>query len=193
MEYCSLKKFDPKGLVVSLASFSKVLCPGLRVAWIAAEEEVISRFVILKQSTDLQTSNFNQMLVYRFLKGNDFEARLKQIRDTYRARRDTMLAALEEEMPQGTHFTRPSGGMFVWVQMPQGVNAHALLDRCLKAKVAFVPGFAFFPENGMRNTARLNYSNLPPEKIRYGVRVFAQCLAEEMASCTPEPALAARD
>lgn len=195
VEYCSLKAFDPKGLVVSLASFSKVLCPGLRVAWIAAAQEVINRYVVIKQSTDLQTSNFNQMLVYRFLKANDFDARLKLIRDTYRTRRDAMVAALEEEMPQGTNFTRPAGGMFTWLEMPEGVDAHSLLERCLRAHVAFVPGFAFFPENGKRNTARLNFSNLPPEKIRYGVHVFARCLAEEMEAKAAQnkPALAGRE
>ena len=181
LEYQSLKAYDPKGLVVCLASFSKVLCPGLRVAWLAATRDLISRFVILKQSTDLQTSNFNQMLVYRFLKACDFDARLQRIRDTYRVRRDAMVAALEEELPHGLEFTRPGGGMFIWLDLPEGVNAHALLDRCLKSKVAFVPGAAFHPEEPRKNTARLNFSNLPPEKIRYGVRVFAQALAEEMA------------
>ncbi len=195
VEYTSLKSFDPKGLVISLASFSKVLCPGLRVAWIAATKEVIDRYVVIKQSTDLQTSNFNQMLIYRYLKANDFEARLKLIRDTYRPRRDAMVAALEEELPPGMTFTRPAGGMFLWLELPQGVDAHSLLQRCLAAQVAFVPGFAFFPENGKRNTARLNFSNLPPEKIRFGVHVFARCLAEEMAANAAQgsPALAGRE
>ncbi len=191
VEYCSLKSFDPKGLVISLASFSKVLCPGLRVAWVAAAPEVLARYIVVKQSTDLQTSNFNQMLVYRFLKAYDFDQRLQRICDTYRVRRDAMVAALEEELPVGMGFTRPAGGMFVWLEMPEAVDAHALLQRCLKAFVAFVPGFAFYPEKGRRNTARLNFSNLPPEKIRHGVRIFARCLAEEMEARQPQAALTA--
>ncbi|MGI5843829.1 MAG: PLP-dependent aminotransferase family protein [Candidatus Xenobium sp.] len=191
VEYCSLKSFDPEGLVVSLASFSKVLCPGLRVAWVAASPEIISRYIIIKQSTDLQTSNFNQMLIYRFLKNHDFDQRLEQLRDTYRIRRDAMVAALEEELPEGVNFTRPAGGMFIWLEMPENIDAHALLQRCLKAFVAFVPGFTFYPENGRRNTARLNFSNLPPEKIRQGVRAFAHCLAEEMEARQPQAALSA--
>ena len=135
--------------------------------------------------------NFNQMLVYRFLKAYDFDQRLGRIRDTYRVRRDAMVAPLEEELPVGMDFTRPAGGMFVWLEMPEGVDAHALLQRCLKAFVAFVPGFAFYPEKGRRNTARLNFSNLPPEKIRQGVRAFARCLAEEMEARQPQAALSA--
>ena len=104
---------------------------------------------------------------------------------------DAMVAALEEELPVGMDFTRPAGGMFVWLEMPEGVDAHALLQRCLKAFVAFVPGFAFYPEKGRRNTARLNFSNLPPEKIRQGVRAFARCLAEEMEARQPQAALSA--
>lgn len=186
IEYVSLKAFDPKGLVVCLGSFSKVLCPGLRVAWIAATAEIIGQFVVIKQSTDLQTSNFNQMLVSRYLKATSFDERLQKIRDTYRARRDAMAAALEEELPPGVTFTMPAGGMFTWLEMPEGVDAHRLLERCLKANVAIVPGFAFFAGDGKRNTARVNFSNLPPDKIRYGVRLIATAVAEEMAAERPQ-------
>ena len=181
IEYCSLSKFDPKGLVVSLGSFSKVLCPGLRVAWISGHEHIIDKLVILKQSTDLQTPTFNQMLVYRYLMANDFDARVKLIRDTYRERRNAMLAELEESLPEGTKFTRPGGGMFVWLEMPECVDSHKLLERSLKSCVAVVPGSSFFPKEPKHNTARLNFSNLPPETVRHGVNVFCQCLKEEIA------------
>lgn len=180
IEYCSLSKFDPKGLVVSLGSFSKVLCPGLRVAWISGDEAVIEKLVILKQSTDLQTPTFNQMLVHRYLMANDFETRVNLIRDTYRARRNAMLAQLEESIPEGCRFTRPGGGMFVWVEMPENVNAHHLLQRCLKSFVAVVPGSSFYPTNPRENTARLNFSNLPPDTIRHGVKVFCEALRQEI-------------
>ena len=181
IEYCSLSAFDPKGLVVSLASFSKVLCPGLRVAWISAAPEVIDKLVVLKQSTDLQTPTFNQMLVHRFLMANDFEERIKLIRDTYRARRDAMLAELAESLPEGCKYTHPGGGMFVWVEMPENVSAHKLLQRCLKSFVAVVPGSSFYPTYVKENTCRLNFSNLPPDTVRHGVRVFCNALREEIA------------
>lgn len=181
----SMKAFDPKDLVVCLGSFSKVLCPGLRVGWVAAHPEILAGYVILKQSTDLHTASFSQMLIHRYLQTCDFEARLTRIRETYRFRRDAMLAALEEEMPEGVTWTRPAGGMFLWLTLPEGIDGHALLARCLEHNVAFVPGAAFFAHPGHGNTARLNYSNMPPERIREGIRRFAQVLREMMASMKP--------
>lgn len=177
----SLKHFDTKNLVICLGSFSKVLCPGLRVGWVAACPEILGGYVILKQSTDLHTSSFSQMLISRYLQTCDFEGRLARIRDTYRHRRDAMLAALEEEMPQGVTWTRPAGGMFLWLTLPEGIDGHQLLARCLERNVAFVPGAAFFALGGHRNTARLNYSNMPPERIREGVRRFAQTIRQMLA------------
>lgn len=180
LEYCSLSHFDPKHLVVSLGSFSKVLCPGLRVAWVSAAAEIIRSLVVIKQSTDLQTPTFNQMLVWRYLMANDFEERVTLIRDTYRERRDAMLAELDQSAPAGLKYTRPAGGMFVWVEMPECINAHKLLQRCLKMFVAVVPGAAFYPCEQPENTARLNFTNLPPDTVRHGVRVFCQAVKEEL-------------
>lgn len=183
----SLKAFDPKHLVICLGSFSKVLCPGLRVGWVAAHPEVLAGYVILKQSTDLHTASFSQMLIHRYLQTCDFEGRLRRIRDTYKFRRDAMLAALEEEMPEGVTFTRPQGGMFLWLTLPEGIDGHALLARCLEQNVAFVPGAAFFAHPGHGNTARLNYSNMPPERIREGIRRFAEVLRTMLAEKRPAP------
>ncbi|MBQ7569070.1 PLP-dependent aminotransferase family protein [bacterium] len=181
IEYCSLTKFDTKGLVISVGSFSKVLCPGLRVAWINANPTVIDKLVIIKQSTDLQTATLNQMVVHRFLTHNDFDARVKLICDVYGARRDAMLDELAHSLPEGCTFTRPAGGMFVWVTMPECVNSKSLLDRCLKYNVAVVPGHSFYAVEPKHNTVRLNYSNLPPEKIHFGVSKVCQAIAEEIA------------
>ncbi len=180
LEYCSLSKFDPKGLVISLGSFSKVLCPGLRVAWISGQEKVIEKLVILKQSTDLQTPTLNQMVVHRYLTHTSFEDRVNLIRNTYRERRNAMLEVLATDLPEGASFTRPGGGMFVWVTMPEPVNATVLLQRCLKSFVAVVPGHSFYPVNPPHNTCRLNFSNLPPDTVRYGVKTFCNCLREEI-------------
>ena len=180
LEYCSLARFDPKGLVLSLGSFSKVLCPGLRVAWVSAHEDLINRLVILKQSTDLQTATFNQMLVHRYLANIDFDARIKLICDTYRERRDAVLQEFEQHAPAGVHFTHPRGGMFIWMDLPEYMDSHQLFNRCLSHCVAFVPGTSFHPVDPKRNTLRFNFSNLPPATIRHGARVLCNSSREEM-------------
>ncbi|MGM9999509.1 MAG: PLP-dependent aminotransferase family protein [Candidatus Bruticola sp.] len=181
-EHCSLSRFDTKGLVVCLGSFSKVLCPGLRVAWITASKELIRKLVILKQATDLQTPVLNQMLIHRYLMNNDFNERLRLIRSIYKERRDAMVSELEVSAPEGVSFTRPRGGMFVWIELPADINAKKLLQRCLTHHVAMVPGDSFYPVTHKPNMARFNFSNLPPETIRHGVRVLCDSIREEMAA-----------
>jgi 2-aminoadipate transaminase len=169
----SLRTFDDRGAVVCLGTFSKVLSPGIRVGWVAAERPLLSRYILLKQSADLHTASLTQMLVMRWLESGALDPHLRVIRDTYRERRDAMLRALEDEMPAGTRFTRPRGGLFVWVELPGGVDARELLRRSLTRQVAFVPGGSFFPNEQRRNTARLNFSNVSPERIREAVRRIA--------------------
>ena len=164
----SLKSLDTKGRVVALGTFSKVFCPGLRIAWVAAELSVIERLVILKQGADLQTATLSQLQVNRYLEENDLDADIAKIIPVYRERRDAMLSALEKEMPAGVRWTRPQGGLFLWVTLPTNLNARTLLDECVRQNVAFVPGGAFFPNGGNENTLRLNYSNMPIERIRKG-------------------------
>lgn len=173
----ALKAFDTRGLVVTLGTFSKILCPGLRLGWVAASPELREKYVILKQSADLHTPTLTQMLAARWLQSADFDANLARIRALYRERRDVMVAALESELP-GLRFTRPAGGLFVWLQLPEGVDARELLKRCLDRQVAFVPGGSFFAGEAQHNTARLNFSNMPPERIREGIRRLAAALRE---------------
>jgi 2-aminoadipate transaminase len=173
----AIQSFDRAGLVVTLGTFSKVLCPGLRLGWLAAAPALREKYVILKQSADLHTSSFSQVLAARWLRSVDFAAHLERIRALYRQRRDVLLRALEEDLPS-CRFTRPAGGLFVWLELPADVDARVLLALCLERKVAFVPGAAFFAGDERRNTARLNFSNMPPERIREGVRRLAAALAE---------------
>jgi DNA-binding transcriptional MocR family regulator len=173
----AIQSFDRAGLVVTLGTFSKVLCPGLRLGWLAAAPALREKYVILKQSADLHTSTFSQVLAARWLRSADFRSHLERIRALYRERRDALLRALEEELPS-CRFTRPAGGLFVWLELPEDVDARLLLARCLERKVAFVPGAAFFAGDERRNTARLNFSNMPPERIREGVRRLAAALGE---------------
>lgn len=176
----SLKSLDRRGRVIALGTFSKVFCPGLRVAWVAAELPVVEKLVILKQGADLQTATLAQLQVNRYLEENDLDADIARILPVYRERRDAMLAALDAEMPEGVRWTRPQGGLFLWMTLPESLNARTLLDECVRQNVAFVPGGAFFPNGGNENTIRLNYSNMPVERIREGVRRLAASVAREL-------------
>jgi 2-aminoadipate transaminase len=177
----SLKSLDRRGRVLALGTFSKVFCPGLRIAWIAAENPAYEKLVILKQGADLQTSTLGQLQVNRYLEENDLDADIARILPVYRERRDAMLAALDEAMPPGVTWTRPSGGLFVWMTLPEALSARTLLDECVRQNVAFVPGGAFYPNGDHENTLRLNYSNMPVERIREGIRRLAAALEKEMA------------
>jgi DNA-binding transcriptional MocR family regulator len=176
----SLKSLDRKGQVIALGTFSKVFCPGLRIAWIAAENPIMEKLVILKQGADLQTSTLGQLQVNRYLEENDLDADISRIIPVYRERRDAMLAALDKEMPEGVQYTRPSGGLFLWMTLPDRLSARTLLDECVRQNVAFVPGGAFYPNGGHENTLRLNYSNMPIERLREGVRRLATAVLKEM-------------
>lgn len=176
----SLRAFDRDNLVVCLGTFSKVLSPGVRVGWVAAERAWLERYVILKQSADLHTSSLDQMLVMRWLESGGFDENLRRIRSVYRERRDVMMAALTAELPPGAHFAKPAGGLFVWLELPAGVRARELLVRCLAHQVAFVPGDSFFPNGGRHDTARLNFSNMPPDRIRQGVARLGVAMREAL-------------
>lgn len=179
-----MQAMDKEGLVISLGTFSKTFCPGLRVAWIAAKREIISKYVILKQGADLHSSTFDQMLTDAYLETHDLEQDLMNKRAVYKQRRNAMVRALEREMPPGVSFTRPRGGLFLWVEMPEEIDARQLLQRCLDRGVAFVPGVTFFPSNEKPNTMRLNYSNMPEERIEEGVRRLGAEIRSMMSEST---------
>jgi DNA-binding transcriptional MocR family regulator len=180
----SLRSMDPKGLVIGLGTFSKIFCPGLRIGWVAAKAPFYRKLVVLKQGSDLHTPTLNQMQISASMESPNFETRITRIAEVYRERREAMTRALEREMPPGVRFTHPEGGLFLWVEFPEGIDARDLLRRCLEAGVAFVPGEGFFPNGGHANTARLNYSNMPPERIEVGVRRMGKAL-RGMMEVTP--------
>jgi 2-aminoadipate transaminase len=176
----ALASMDPDGLVIGLGTFSKIFCPGLRLGWIAAKSLFYRKLVVLKQGSDLHTSTLNQMQVSASMERPDFEERIAGIARVYADRRAALTRALEREMPEGTSFTRPKGGLFLWVEFPAGIDARELLRRCLEDGVAFVPGEGFFPNGGHKNTARLNYSNMSVERIEEGVRRIGVALKAMM-------------
>jgi 2-aminoadipate transaminase len=169
------------GNVIYLSTFSKILSPGIRLGWIIAPAEVIQRLVQAKQGTDLHTSTVSQMAAYEVAKGGFLNEHVKVIRAIYRERRDTMLEALERDFPPGVTWTRPKGGLFLWLTLPDWMDAAELLQAAVAKRVAFVPGESFFTDGTGRNTARLNFSNAAPDRIREGVGRLADCLRGALA------------
>src|SRR5580698_4154113 len=168
------------GNVIYLSTFSKVLAPGLRVAWIVAPPDVIAKLVQLKQSADLHTSTFTQMVTYEVARDGFLEEHVKLIRKVYKERRDAMLAALQDFFPPEVSWTHPHGGLFLWVTMPSGVDSSHLLDSALRQNVAFVPGEPFFPNGEEGSHMRLNFSHSQPEQIREGIRRLSIAVAHEL-------------
>lgn len=176
----SLKSMDEKGLIIFLGSFSKIFCPGFRIGWVSAEKEILEKYIMIKQSSDLQTSTIGQREVAKFMELYDLDAHVEKIKDVYRVRRDLMLNTMKAEFPEGLKFTYPEGGLFTWVELPEGIDAKDVMAKCLENNVAFVPGGSFFPNGGKDNTFRLNYSNMTDERIVDGIKRLAKALKEFM-------------
>ena len=172
-----IASYDEACTVVYLGTASKILSPGMRLGWVVADSDIVRRYVLVKQGVDLHTSSLIQLLVARFMREHDLDAHIARIRDAYRSRRDAMLAALEEHFPQDVSFTRPAGGLFLWAELPEGMDARWLLERALEERVAFVPGESFFPNGGHDNTLRLNFSAMPEERITEGIRRLGRVLS----------------
>jgi 2-aminoadipate transaminase len=174
----ALKALDRADLVIFLGTFSKTFCPGLRCAWLAAPADFLRRYVLVKQGADLHTGTLVQRQVAAYLDRFGLDANIARVTAAYRERRDRMVAILTAELPAAVTFTRPAGGLFLWVTFPGEVNGRDLLERCLQDDVAFVPGGAFFPDPGHENHARLNFSFMPPEQIEIGARRFCAAVRE---------------
>lgn len=168
------------GNVIYLSTFSKILSPGLRLAWVIAPPEVIQKLTIVKQGTDLHTATFNQVVAYEVGRGGFLDQHVKFICDVYRERRDAMLESLEENMPDGVTWTRPHGGLFLWAKLPEGCNSVEMFPEAVKTKVAYVPGVSFFPNGGGENTMRLNFSYCTPGKINEGIARLGVMLKEQL-------------
>ena len=176
----SLKSLDTKGLVIYLGTFSKIFCPGYRLGWTCAAPEILTKFNVCKQGADLQASTISQMEVNKFIEMYDLDARVEKIKECYSKRRDVMLKAMEDEFPDCVEFTHPQGGLFTWVTFPEGIDAGEMAKKCLEKNVAYVPGASFYPNGGVYNTCRLNYSNMPEDKIIEGIKRMGEVLREEL-------------
>jgi 2-aminoadipate transaminase len=167
---------------IYLSTFSKTLAPGIRLAWVVAPKPVISRLVQAKQGADLHTGTFVQMVANDICQRGILRQHVKRLRSFYRRRRDTMLESLEEHWPSETSWTHAEGGLFLWARVPKTVNTREFLEKALSAKVAYVPGFAFYPgEVGGEHTMRLNFSNANEEMINEGIYRLGLALKGELA------------
>jgi len=163
---------------VLLGSFSKIVSPGMRLGWVCACEEIMEKLIVAKQASDLHTNYLSQRIVHRYLLDNDIDQHISEIRQVYGEQRNCMVQTMQEQFPENVSFTRPEGGMFVWVTLPEEMSSIDLFHRAIKEKVAFVPGQAFYADGGGRNTMRLNYSNCDTERIVEGITRLAVAIRE---------------
>ncbi|MCH4166962.1 MAG: PLP-dependent aminotransferase family protein [Megasphaera sp.] len=177
----SLKSMDTQGKVVFLGSFSKIFMPGLRLGWIVANPQIIDKFVKYKQAVDLGTSTFGQRQAAYFCQMFDMEKHIKEICALYAKRRTLMYDSMKKYFPEGVTFTYPQGGLFTWVTMPEKLDAKEMMPKCLAKNVAYVPGGIFYPNGGNGNHFRLNYSNMPEDRIVEGIKRLGDVLKEELS------------
>lgn len=177
----AVKSFDQTGHVFYMSTFSKTLAPGFRLGWLVADEDVVNKLTVLKQSADLHTDNLAQYAVVEFLQNNDLDAHVKEISDLYGKRKQLMVDGIKKYFPAGVKYTDPEGGMFLWVDVPGVDDTVALFKECLKHNVAFVPGDPFFAGAAQPGTFRLNYSNAQEDKITAGMKQLGAALQDAVA------------
>jgi 2-aminoadipate transaminase len=170
------------GDVLYLGTLSKTLAPGLRVGWIVAPEVVIRRLVQVKQGMDLHTSTFCQMVAFEVARQGFLDRHVRDVRQVYGERRDAMLDALVRHFPEGATWTRPQGGLFLWVTLPAPLDSARVFDAALREKVAFVPGASFFPRGGGERTLRLNFSYCTPAVIEEGIARLGSVVRRQWAA-----------
>jgi len=172
---------DPRAPVIYLGTFSKTLAPGLRLGYAVGHEEMLRAMTIAKQAADLHSSSLSQRAVAHMLQTFDYDGHLRELQKIYGERLAAMLASLERSLPSGTGWTRPEGGLFVWVKLPGGLDAQDLFADALRENVAFVPGAPFFAGEPDRGTLRLNFSNRPPELIAEGMARLGAVVARHLS------------
>lgn len=172
----SIKAFDEAGYVVTLGTFSKTFCPGLRLGWIVASPEILKKYVLIKQGADLQCNTLCQISSAKFMEQYKLDDHIAKIIEVYRVRRDLMIDSMKKYFPKDVKFTFPEGGLFTWVELREDLDSSKIMEDALKEKVAYVPGASFFPNGGKKNFFRLNYSNMTNEKIIEGIKRLGEVL-----------------
>lgn len=173
-------QLDNKGIVITLGTFSKTFAPAFRMGWVIAHEDIIDKFVVAKQATDLCTSAFLQKIACLYIQKGLFDKNIKKTIELYREKRNAMLSALEQYMPEGVKWTKPEGGLFLFVTLPDWMDSEKLFMRAIENNVAFVLGSAFYCDGSGKNTLRLNFSFMSVEKNIEGIRRLAEAIKQEM-------------
>jgi len=163
-----------------MGTFSKIMSPGFRLAYVVAGNEIARRMVIAKQSMDLCTPTFTQVIGMHYIENGYLHNRVNKIVDMYRRKRDIMLDAMEEYFPSGCKWTKPRGGMFLWVELPHHINTVEMVEDAIKEKVAYVHGRAFHVDGGGTNSMRLNFTNPDDEVIEEGIKRLAKVIKARM-------------
>ncbi len=176
----SLFSLDGTGQVITLGTFSKILVPGFRIGWVIAHPSIVDKFVVAKQATDLCTAPFVQRIAAKYIKSGKFDESLNRTINMYKEKRDVMLKMFEETMPEGVTWTKPKGGLFLFLNLPKNMDAEKLFHKALQKKVAFVIGSVFHCDGSGINTMRINFSYVSKEKIVEGVKRLAEVIKEEM-------------
>ncbi|MGL4731232.1 MAG: PLP-dependent aminotransferase family protein [Clostridium sp.] len=181
----SIKAFDEKGYVITLGTFSKTFCPGLRLGWIVADTKILQKYILIKQGADLQCNTLSQVVAARYMEKYSLDDHIASIIKVYKKRRDLMIDTMKTCFPKEVKFTIPEGGLFTWVELREDLDSKVIMEDALKENVAYVPGSSFFPNGGKNNYFRLNYSNMNEEKIVEGVKRLGKVLNKYYCSdCT---------
>ena len=175
-----IKAFDENGHVIYMATFSKILSPGIRLAYVVAPEEIAKKMVLAKQSMDLCTSTLSQTIAYHYIKNGYMKNHLPKIIEMYKRKRDIMLQSLEEYFPPSCKWTHPRGGMFLWVELPEYINTVEMFPEAIEKKVAYVTGKSFFVDGGGLNTMRLNFTNAGDDEIKEGIKRLAEVVKKRI-------------
>ena len=178
----SLKSLDFDDLVIGLGTFSKILAPGLRLAWMVLPDALYDMVLLAKQPADLHTSTIAQMATYEVCKDGFVDRHVEKIKSIYHERRDVMLDALEAYFPPSARWTKAEGGLFVWAELPEDIDTRELLIEAVAQKVAFVPGQSFYADRSGQNTMRLNFSNVTPDRLKLGIERLGGAIERRLAA-----------
>jgi len=178
--FTPLKTLDSEGRVIYLGTFSKILAPGLRLGYMVADRQITRMVELAKQMVDLHSSTLSQYIALYALKEGVVEKTIQKARLVYREKRDIMIESLEEYMPEGSHWFKPRGGLFAFIYLPDGVDTSDMLPMAIERGVAYVPGRSFFSDGSGVNAMRINFSYLPPDKLREGIRLIAETAKDYM-------------
>lgn len=177
-----IKALDRDGRVIYISSFSKILAPGFRIAFCVAPKEITKKMTLAKQSIDLCTNPFGQYVAAEYIKRGYLDKHLQNIISMYKEKRDIMLDSMDKYFPPEAKWTRPDGGMFLWVTLPERINTENMLMKAITKRVTYVHGAAFYPDRSGTNTMRLNFTHPSNDKIEEGIRRLSEVIKEELGS-----------